>query len=62
MIKHMWMMKTAHLAPFYGIAFTRKDLKRDLTWRGITDLRKLTFVRVTVEEQRACAGSTTSTS
>lgn len=48
----MWMVKTQHLAPYYGIAYTRKDLKRDLVWRGVTNERKLTYVRVRVEEEK----------
>ena len=40
----MWMVKTSHLAPFWGIARTRREFK----YRGIPPNAKL--VRVVVFE------------
>ena len=51
------MAKTAHLAPYYGIAYTRKELIRQIAARGLTfqpNHQKLRFVRVLLEEEPTC--------
>lgn len=51
MSHRMWMAKATGLAPYYGIAFTRRDLKRRIEELGLTSARKLTLVRVRVTEE-----------